>query len=103
VTPRSSFVTTFFWNGLQRLAEWVRTGHLERPDLLIAVPAWTSNLLVVCGCAWAYARLRQKPLSDFGLFLIAFALTTAFFAADMALCQPRYLPLFPHMLHPRLP
>jgi len=97
------FVTTFFFNGLERLAEWVRTGHLTRPDLLIAVPAWLSNFLVIWGCVWAYSRLRAKPLTDVGAFLLAFALTTGFFAADMALFQPRYLPLFRGMLHPHLP
>jgi hypothetical protein len=97
------FVTTFFFNGLERLSEWMRTGHLARPDLLIAVPAWFSNFLVVAGCVWAYSRLRVKPLTDAGAFLLAFALTTGFFAADMALFQPRFLPLFRGMLHPHLP
>jgi hypothetical protein len=56
--------TTFFLNGLQQLAHWLQTGHLERADLLIAVPAWFSNLFVVVGCVWAYARLPEKSLSD---------------------------------------
>src|SRR5215475_10436059 len=90
--------TTFFLNGLQQLAMWVRSGHLARPDLLIAVPAWFANLFVVVGCVWAYARLPQKPLADLARFLLAFALTTGFFAADMAIFQPRYLGLFPRML-----
>ena len=97
------FVTTFFRNGLEQLAAWMSTGHLAQPDLLIAVPAWLSNFLVVCGCLWAYSRLRVKPLTDLGLFLVVFALTTGFFAGAVALFQPRYLPLFPAMLHPHRP
>jgi hypothetical protein len=97
------FATTFFLNGLQQLSRWVHTGQLERPDLLIAVPAWFSNLLVVVGCLWGYSRLQRKPLSDAARFLIAFALTTGFFALDMALFQPRYLGIFPRMLHAHLP
>lgn len=97
------FATTFFFNGLQQLPQWIHTGHLARPDLFIAVPAWFSNLLIVAGCAWAYSRLPTKSLSDAGRFVIAFVLTTAFFALDMALFQPRYLGLFPRMLHPHLP
>jgi hypothetical protein len=97
------FATTFFLNGLEQLAIWVRTGHLARPDLLIAVPAWFSNLLVVAGCLWAYSRLREKPVSDIGRFVVIFALTTGFFALDMALFQPRYLGIFPRLLHPHLP
>jgi hypothetical protein len=94
------FVTTFFRNGLDQLAAWLNTGHLARPDLLISVPAWLANFMVICGCAWAYGRLREKPLSDLARFLVAFALTTSFFAADVAIFQPRYLPLFRGMLHP---
>ncbi|MGB9072531.1 MAG: hypothetical protein WCC22_07645 [Terriglobales bacterium] len=97
------FATTFFFNGLQQLSQWAHTGHLERPDLVIAVPAWFSNLLVVAGCVWAYSRLPTRSLGDVGRFVVTFALTTGFFALDMALFQPRYLGLFPRMLHPHLP
>lgn len=95
--------TTFFFNGLEQLSQWVHTGCLARPDLLIAVPAWFSNLLVVAGCLWAYARQPVKPRSDLGRFLVAFALTTGFFAATMAVFQPRFLGIFPRLLHPHLP
>jgi hypothetical protein len=96
------FATSFFFNGLQQLSIWVRTGHVARPDLLIAVPAWFSNFLVVCGCLWAYSRSREKSFSDVWKFLLTFALTTGFFALDMALFQPRYLSIFPRLLHPHL-
>ena len=95
--------TTFFFNGMQELSQWVHTGHLQRPDLLIAVPAWFSNLFVVLGCLWAYFRLPGRSLGDVGRFLLTFALTTGFFALDMFLFQPRYLSLFPRMVHPHLP
>lgn len=97
------FATTFFFNGLQQLAQWVNTGHLARPDLFIAVPAWFSNLLVIVGCLWGYFRLPKKSSRDAGTFLVTFVLTTGFFALDMALFQPRYLTLFPRMLHPHVP
>lgn len=97
------FANTFFFNGLEQLSQWVRTGHLARPDLLIAVPAWFGNLLVVVGCLWAYSRMRSKSLGDVVRFLAAFAITTGFLALDMAVFQPAYLGLFPRMLHPRLP
>lgn len=94
--------TSFFWNGLQQLSQWIHTGHLARPDLLIAVPAWFSNLLVVIGCLWAYLRLKEKDAGDIVRFVISFALTTGFFAADMAIFQPRYLAIFLRLLHPHL-
>jgi hypothetical protein len=97
------FATTFFFNGLQQLSRWVSTGHLARPDLLISVPAWFSNLLVVIGCLWGYSRLAEKSLGDAARFVVTFSLTTGFFALEMALFQPRYLALFSRMLHPHLP
>ena len=98
------FATTFFFNGLQQLSLWIHTGHLARPDLLIAVPAWFSNLFVVIGCAWAYSRrVPGKSAADIVRFLITFALTAGFFALDMAIWQPRYLSLFRRMIHPHWP
>ena len=97
------FVTTFFLNGLQQLAQWMHTGLARRPDLIIAVPAWFSNVFVVVGCLWAYSRLSGKSLADAGRLLLAIALTAGFFALDMALFQPRYLPLFRGMLQPHRP
>jgi len=97
------FGTTFFFNGLEQLSIWVRTGHLARPDILIAVPAWIANLLVVAGCLWSYFQRRQKPWSDIARFLVTFVLTTGFFALDMTIFQPRYLGIFPRLLHPHLP
>lgn len=96
------FVTNFFAAGLQQLSVWIRTGHLPHPDLFIAVPAWTSNFLVIVGCLWAYSRLSSKSLADVGRFIVAFVFSTAFFAGAMALFQPRYLALFPRLLHPHL-
>ena len=97
------FATTFFYNGLHQLAQWVHTGQLARPDLLIAVPAWFSNLLIVLGCGWAYSLQQEKRPSDIGKLFLTFAITTGFFAGDMALFQPRYLGIFPRLLHPHLP
>ncbi len=94
------FVTNFLSSGLQQVSIWVHTGHISRPDQLIAVAAWCSNLLVVIGCAWGYTRRCQKRRSDVARMLIAIALTMGWFAADMALFQPRYLSIFPRLLHP---
>jgi hypothetical protein len=95
--------TTFFFNGLEQLSRWVHTGHLARPDLLIAVPAWLSNLFVVVGCLLGYLLLPKKSLGDIAKFVVTFILTTGFLALDMAVFQPRYLGIFPRMLHPRWP
>ena len=97
------FATTFLYNGLQQLASWIHTGHLERPDLLIAIPAWLGNFAVVVGCVWDYFRLRPRSWTDTLRFVVTFVLTTGFFALDMWVFQPRYLGIFPRLLHPQLP
>jgi len=97
------FVTSFLRSGLHELAAWVETGRLARPDQLIAVFAWTSNFLVLVGCVWAYARRDDKRVADLAWLALALVLTNGFFAGAMALFQPRYLDLFPRLLHPHAP
>jgi hypothetical protein len=97
------FVTSFLTGGIEELLRWIHTGHLARPDQLIAVPAWLGNFLVVTGCAWAYSRRARKTWRDLARLVLTFALSAGFFAADMALFQPRYLRMFPRLLHPHLP
>jgi hypothetical protein len=99
----SAFVNNFLASGVMHLHQWIQTGHLARPDQVIAVAAWLGNLMVVIGCAWAYRRHAEKRRGDLLRFVVAFVLATGFFAADMALFQPRYLSLFPRLLHPHLP
>jgi hypothetical protein len=90
------FVTSFLVSGLRHLMT------MDRPDQIIAVPAWLANVIVVIGCVWGYARLTKRG-ADVARFAVAFALTTGFFALDMYLFQPRYLGIFPRLLHPHLP
>jgi hypothetical protein len=97
------FVTSFLASGVRELSAWFQTGHLQRPDQAIAVAAWLSNLSVLIGCAWAYSRLAKKPALDIAVFSLTFVLTTGYFALIMFLLQPRYLALFPRMLHPHMP
>ena len=95
------FVTTFFRNGLHWLAASFATRNLQHVDQIVAVPAWVGNFLVVVGCIWGFVRLPNQSPRDFVRFAVVFVFTTAFFAANVAIFQPRYLPLFRHALHPR--
>jgi hypothetical protein len=96
------FVNNFLQSGLAQASILLKTGHLPHPDLFIAVPGWLGNLAVMVGCLLAYIALKDKKWSDLPRFLLAFAGTTGFFAVIMALFQPRYLGLFPRLLHPHL-
>jgi hypothetical protein len=97
------FVNPFLRNGLHWLFVSVETGKLMRLDQIIAVPAWAGNLLVVLGSLWAYSRLPDKGRAGLARLLLAFALTTTYFAGIIAMCQPRYLPLFRGIIHPHRP
>ena len=96
------FVTSFLRAGLQQLSILVHTGGLPRPDLFISVPAVAFHFVMIVCCAFAYAAHSNKRLSDIWRFLFTFAASTTYFAAIMALAQPRYLGMFPRMLHPQL-
>jgi len=52
--------------------------------------------------ALAYGWMAGKRPSDILKFALALAGTTSFFALIVALFQPRYLGLFPGLLHPHL-
>ena len=97
------FVTTFLRSGFHWLSESINIGHLEHLDQIVAVPGWTGNFLVIVGSIWAYAQATNKEWRDAGRLVLAFAMTTGFFAVAMAVCQPRYLPIFHGMLHPHRP
>ena len=99
----SVFVNTFFRSGLHWLWVSIQSGRMQHVDQIIAVPAWTANFLVVIGCLWAYSRLPAKERADVARAAAALVLTMGFFAADMALFQPRYLPLFRGLFHPHRP
>jgi len=96
------FVTTFLRAGLAQLHVFAQTGHLSRPDQFVSVPGWLGNFAIIVGVLVAYAGFPRKQATDLVRFTVAFVGTTAFFALDMYLSQPRYLPLFPAMLHPHL-
>jgi hypothetical protein len=96
------FVNTFLKNGLEQTQVLLHTGQLPRPDLFIAVPAWTGNLAVLFGCIVGYLLASEKRWTDVLRLVTAIACTTAFFGLIVALYQPRYLPLFREALHPHL-
>ena len=94
------FVTNFLRSGLINLGRWMHGQNFKPEQAFIAVPAWTGNLLLVIGCIWGYTRQKNKLPADAGRLVVAFVLCTGFFILDIAICQPRYLPLIPRLLHP---
>ena len=91
-------LTTFVRNGFERVAMLLRTGHVDRPDILIAAPAALVTGGLVIFSLWGYLRLRNKSWSDLGLFVAAIALVAGFFVAIFAAFAPQYLGMFKHIL-----
>jgi ABC-type lipoprotein release transport system permease subunit len=96
------FVTSFFRAGLQQLSILLHTGTLPRPDLFISVPAVAFHFVMIVCCLAAWLRLSRKEPADALRFAIVFLGSTAYFAVAMMLTQPRYLSIFPRLLHPEL-
>jgi hypothetical protein len=92
-------LTTFVRNGFERLFVLLRTGHLDRPDILIAAPAAMVTAGLVLFSLWGYSRLRNKSWRDLGLFVAATASVAGFFVAIFAAFAPRYLAIFKPIFH----
>lgn len=91
-------LTTFVRNGFERLAVLMTTGHLDRPDILIAVPAAISTAGLVVFGLWSYSRLPNIKRRDLGSFMVALVLVAGWFVAICALFAPRYLAMFRRIL-----
>lgn len=87
-------LTTFVRNGFERLSLLLRTGQLDRPDVLIAAPAAMLTGGLVLFSFWGYVRLRDKAWRDVGLFVAATVVVICFFLAIFAAFAPRYLAIF---------
>jgi hypothetical protein len=91
-------LTTFVHNGFERVAMLLRTGHVDRLDILIAAPAAAVTGGLVLFSLWGYSRTRNKSWSDLGLFAVATGAVGGFFIAIFAAFAPQYLGMFRHLL-----
>ena len=94
------FVTNFFVSGLHALQSLIATGKLTHPDQLVAVAAVAFHFLMIAACLVRIVQTSRKPGQDLVALAAAACASTAYFWVIVYACQPRYLPLFPRMLHP---
>jgi hypothetical protein len=94
------FVNSFFRGGVRALSQSLAEGRLVHADQVIAVFAVGFHFLMIAACVAAYLRLPRKSWRDLPAWLATLVGQAAYFAAIMALFQPRYLEQFPRMLHP---
>jgi len=95
----ASFLTSFVRNGFERLAMLMRTGHVDRPDILIAAPG-----AIACGglllfSLLGYVLTPAKSARDAALLGLAVVLVPGFFVAIFAAFAPQYLGMFQHLIH----
>jgi hypothetical protein len=90
-------LTTFVRNGFERTATLLRTGHVDRLDILIAAPAAAVTAGLVLFSLWGYSRAPNKSWSDLGLFVVATGAVGGFFIAIFAAFAPQYLGMFRHL------
>lgn len=91
-------LSTFVRNGFERVGMLIRTGHVDRPDVLIAAPAACATGGLVIFCFWGYIRRRRLSWNDAGLLLATLGLVAAFFIGIFAAFAPRYLGMFKRLL-----
>ena len=90
-----AFGTRFVAGGFEQLATWIGTGKLERPDLLIALPAAASTLALVIFAAVGYVRQSgRRWAADIGVLAAMIFAVLAYFIAIFAAFAPRYLGVF---------
>src|SRR5215813_1917601 len=90
----ASFLTTFVRNGFERVAMLVRTGAVDRVDILIAAPAAIFAAGLVLFSTLGYARLRNRSSKDLALLVGAIMIVPAFFVLIFAVFAPQYLGMF---------
>lgn len=92
------FVTNFISAGLHQLSVLVRTGHLARPDLLIAVIAGAGHFLLIIACLAGFIRTRPK-LQAWGQFMGGGVLAIAYFVVIIVFAGPQYIGLLRRVFH----
>ena len=94
----AGFLTTFIRNGFERLAALVRTGHVDRWDIFIAVPAAIGAGGLALFGAVSYLRSPDKSPTDAGTFLGTTAIVAVFFVVIFFAFAPQYLGMFGSIL-----
>lgn len=95
----AGFLSTFIRNGFERLEMLFRTGAVDRPDVLIAVPAAMATAGLALCCVLGYARRPNKSWRDAAVLGAAVLAIPAFFLGIFAAFMPQYLRLFSGLLN----
>ena len=92
------FVTGFVEDGIQELALLLQTGQLARPDLFIAVVAFTGNCLVFFACLVAFLRSPRQRGAWFR-FVAGGLVAIGVFMLIIITTAPQFIPLLKNVSH----
>ena len=90
----AGLLTTFVRNGFETLFTFIRTGAVDRLDLLIAVPAAVAAGGLALFAVLGYAQRPSKSWSDVFAWAAAVAVVPFFFLGIFAVFAPQYLAMF---------
>jgi len=85
--------TRFIETGWHELADTLRTGQLNRPDLIVGVFAAFAHFLLIAACVAGFFCLTRRSASDVMRFAAGGAIAVASFVVMIVLFGPQYMPL----------
>jgi hypothetical protein len=94
----AGFLTTFIRNGFQRLDVLIHGGAIDRPDILLSVPAAAATAGLALFSIAGYARRSDKSWSDLLIFGIAAVAVPAYFVGIFVVFAPQYLGMFRRLM-----
>lgn len=93
----AGFLTTFIWNGFERVIMLLSTGSVDRPDILLAVPGFIGTFGLVLASVVGYLSCKDKVLRDLLWFAWIVFAVSLFFLGIFAAFAPQYLGMFTHL------
>jgi hypothetical protein len=95
----AGFLTTFIRNDFERVAMLVRTGAVDRVDILIAAPAAIATGGLALLSLIDYLQQPAKSSRDAVWLIAALVIVPAFFIAIFAAFAPQYLWMLTPLVH----
>jgi hypothetical protein len=92
------FVTSFIAAGIRQLAILIRTGQVERPDLLVAVVAAAGHFLLIVACLGGFLRIRPNK-GLWGQFFAGGIIAVGYFVAIIFATGPQYIWIIRRVFH----
>lgn len=92
------WVTSFIWAGAQQWWIFLRTGHLHRPDLAIALVAAIGHFLLIIACLAGFLRMRPRA-KQWIEFIVGGLLAIGYFVLIIVTTGRQYIPLLKRVFH----